>query len=527
VSKLKDYFGNVRTQIAVLAVLFVAAYYVPFKSMANIWWENEDYSYGFMIPLASAYLLWEKRKVLGEIPIRSSWKLLPLLVLLVLISLYGILGSSGNISMPSVPLLIILFIGFCFGIESVKRLILPLGFLFLMVPVPAFIDRTLGLYLKAISSNLGGAFIGLFNIPVHVSGNIIDLGATQLQVVDACSGLRYIFPLIALGILYAYFFERLLWKRLVCVLATIPLGVFMNALRIGLTGILTDRYGTKVAEGFFHGFSGWVLFIVAIVMLFLFSRFLELFAPKTALNKVRNAPKSGQDTTAAAEGGKTTRAFLISAAILSCVAVLSVSTSTLPAMTIQGGIQGFPLQIGEWQGGSETVNPVIVKESGAEEAFSGHFIKGSGDEISLYMGYRSTAFLANENFFHSPTVCIPSSGWVEQEVKRRTIKNIPHFKDLDVTQMVIERGGIRQLVYFWFQTKDEATYDKNINRFHLSLHAIRRDNTYDLFMRPITPIHSSERLEDAETRMDGFVREMMPVLFQFLKEKQVTSSEHI
>ncbi len=81
--------------------------------------------------------------------------------------------------------------------------------------------------------------------------------------------------------------------------------------------------------------------------------------------------------------------------------------------------------------------------------------------------------------------------------------------------------GIRQLVYFWFQTKDEATYDKNINRFHLSLHAIRRDNTYDLFIRPITPINSAEGIEHAETRLDGFVREMMPVLLQFLKEKQV------
>jgi hypothetical protein len=89
--------------------------------------------------------------------------------------------------------------------------------------------------------------------------------------------------------------------------------------------------------------------------------------------------------------------------------------------------------------------------------------------------------------------------------------------------MVIKKDGVRQLVYFWFQTKEWATYDKNINRFHLSLHALRRDNTYDLFMRPITPIGRSERIEDAEQRLDGFVRELMPVLLQFLKEKQVTA----
>ena len=375
------------------------------------------------------------------------------------------------------------------------------------------------MYLKSISTKLGGALIGLFNISVHVSGNIIDLGVTQLQVVDACSGLRYLFPLIALGILYAYFFERLMWRRLLCVLVTIPLGVFTNALRIGLTGVLTERFGTKVAEGFFHGFSGWAMFVFALFMLFLISRLLNVFTSKATVSKEANAPKPGHLKTAAVM--KTTGAFLLSVVILSCVAFLSLSTSILPAMTIKGGIEGFPLRIGKWEGKAEIIDPVIVQESGAEEAFNGHYVNGSGDEISLYMGYRSSAFLANENYFHSPTVCMPSAGWVEQEIKRRRIRNVPYFNDLVVTQMVMEKGGTRLLVYFWFQTKDKATYDKNINRFHLSLHAIRRDNTHALFIRPITPLQTHESIYDAEMRMDQFVREMMPVLLQFLKEKQV------
>ncbi len=519
-NQLKAHLENLRTQIAVLTVLFIVAYYIPLKTMVTIWWKNEDYSYGFIIPLASAYLLWEKRKSLGNIPVRSAWGLFPLLVLFVLISLYGILGSSGNVSMPSVPLLIIVFTGFCFGLEAIKRLSLPLGLLFFMVPVPAFIDRTLGMYLKSISSKLGGALIGLFNISVHVSGNIIDLGVTQLQVVDACSGLRYLFPLIALGILYAYFFERLMWRRLLCVLVTIPLGVFANALRIGLTGVLTERFGTKVAEGFFHGFSGWAMFVFALFMLFLISRLLNIFTSnKAADRKETNTPRPSHLETAA--GRKTTGAFFLSAAILSCVAFFSLSTSALPPMTIEGGVQSFPLRIGKWEGKADIIDPVIVQESGAEEAFNGHYVNGSGGEISLYMGYRSSAFLANENYFHSPTVCMPSAGWVEQEVKKRRIRNVPYFNDLDVTQMIMEKGGTRLLVYFWFQTKDKATYDKNINRFHLSLHAIRRDNTHALFIRPITPFQVHESIPDAEMRMDQFVREMMPVLLQFLKEKQV------
>jgi exosortase D (VPLPA-CTERM-specific) len=519
-NKLTAYLEDLRTQIAILALLFLAAYYVPLKSMATIWWNNEDYSYGFLIPIMSAYLLWEKRKIINRIPINPTWSVLPVLVIFVLLSLYGILGSSGNISMPAVPILIILFVGFCFGIEIVKELIMPLGFLFLMVPVPAIFERYLGLHLKSISTNLGGAFIGLFNIPVFVSGNIIDLGVTQLQVVDACSGMRYIFPLLGVGILYAYFFERVMWKRILCVLVTLPMGVLFNALRIGITGILTNKFGAKVSQGFFHDFSGWVIFLFAIAMLFVFSRLLSALSPKTSLSKRPFDPKPTPHSMAAGDV-KTTRALLTASIILVCVAGLSLSTSALPAMNIQGGIDEFPLTIGKWRGSHEAVNPVIVKESGAEEAFSGYFRDGSGKTVSLYMGYRSTAFLANENFFHSPTVCMPSSGWAEQDVKRRTISDVPYFDKLSVMTMVIEKEGIRQLVYFWFQTKDEATHDKNINRFHLSLHALRRDNTYDLFMRPITLIQSTEKIEDAEKRLDGFVREMMPILLQFLKEKQV------
>ncbi len=513
-NKLKSYLEDIRTQIVVLAILFLAAYYVPIKAMVMTWIQNEDYSYGFFIPVASAYLLWEKRKTLDSIPVKSAWGISPVLVFFIMLSLYGILGSSGNVSMPSVPVLIILFTGFCFGVEAVKRLILPFGFLFLMLPMPPVVELNLGLYLKAVSSSLGGAFIRLCGIPVHVSGNIIDLGVTQLQVVDACSGMRYIFPLLALGILYAYFFERTFWKQLFLALVSIPLGVLFNALRIGITGILTDRFGPKASEGFVHAFEGWAVFVFAFMMLFLIGRILKFFPPRAA---------GGEPTAPAQRPGhaSTLVPFLFSVALLLCVAVLSLSTSTLPAVSLRGGIQGFPLLIGEWHGKYEIVDPVVIQASGAEEAFSGDYMNGPGSDISLYIGYRSTAFLANENFFHSPTVCLPSSGWLEQEVKVRTIPKVKFFDKLDVTEMVIAKEGTKQLVYAWFQTKDEATHDKAINRFHLSLHAIRRDNTHDLFVRPITRINSTERIEDAEKRMDGFVREMMPVLLQFLKEKQV------
>jgi EpsI family protein len=367
-----------------------------------------------------------------------------------------------------------------------------------------------------VSSRLGGAFIGLFNIPVHVGGNVIDLGAMQLQVADACSGMRYIFPLLALGVLVAYLFERTRWKQVVYVLATVPLGVLFNALRIGITGVLADRYGVDAALGFFHDLSGWVIFIFAFAMLLVVGRVLRMLPPRGA-----SAQPPPEQQTGPAPRERTLPAFLVSSAILATVALFSLSTGTLPPVRIDGGIEGLPLEMGQWQGIRENISPDMITESGAEEAFSGMYSDRTGGQVLLYIGYRSTAFLANDNFFHSPTACLPSAGWSENDIAKKTITGIPHFGALNVMTMITEHEGMQYLMYYWFQTKDEATHDKNINRLHLSLHAVRRDNTYDLFLRPMTPIDPGERLENAEQRLNGFVRDLMPELMRYLKEKQI------
>jgi EpsI family protein len=116
---------------------------------------------------------------------------------------------------------------------------------------------------------------------------------------------------------------------------------------------------------------------------------------------------------------------------------------------------------------------------------------------------------------------LPSSGWKVIEETTHTIRDVPFWGDIEVARMVVEQLGQKQLVYFWFQTKSKTTPDKNINRFHLSIHAIKGDNTHDLFIRPIGPVEPGENIGTTEKRMDQFVREMMPVLMAFLKERQV------
>jgi exosortase D (VPLPA-CTERM-specific) len=504
-----------------LLMVFIAAYWIPLKTMVYIWWTDGDYSYGFLIPIISAYMLWNRRMIIKKLYFDSSWKIFPVLVLFVLLSLYGILGSYGNIAMPSIPILIILFTTFCFGWIVIKELIVPLGYLIFMIPIPAVLERTLGLHLKNISTVMGGMIIRLFNIPVNVSGNVIDLGVTKLQVVDACSGFRYLFALLALGVVYAYFFEKILWKRIIIVLSTIPIAVIANIVRIGITGILTSIYGVSVAEGFFHGFSGWAIFIFAFACLFVVDRILALLKssekPQDKIDQIGNKSESSFKTI----GSKNINgAFYTSICLLVIVGLLTLSTDALPPVKLKGGIESFPIAFGEWKGESQIVTPEIIIESGAEEAFSASFSNKRQESFSLYMGYRSSAFLSNENFFHSPTVCLPSSGWTIISKSTHVITNIPRFGNLEVSQLIMEEMGEQQLVYYWFQTKDKTTPNRSINRFHLTLHALKRDNTYDFFIRPITTIKAGENIEDTQVRMDGFVRDMMEALMKFLSENQ-------
>jgi exosortase D (VPLPA-CTERM-specific) len=502
--------------------IFIAAYWIPLKSMVNTWVTNGDYSYGFVIPFISAYILWDKRNEIKKIHLESSWNALPILIFFVLLSLYGILGSSGNISMPSIPILIILFCAFCLGWSSLKELAVPLGFLIFMVPIPSSIEGSLGLFLKNISTKMGGSIIRMLNIPVNVNGNVIDLGVLQLQVVDACNGLRYLFPLFALGVAYSYFFEKVLWKRIFVVLSTIPIAVLTNGIRIGATGILSERFGAGIAEGFFHGFSGWALFMFAFVCLIIISRILSLFKDKikTGEEKV-SSDQENSSSLPSGRTGKINPAFYTSIGLLAMVGILSFSTSVLPAVNIKGGIESFPTSFSGWGGEQQLVTQEIIEKSGAEEAFSASYRNTKQDYISLYMGYRSTAFLSNENFFHSPTVCLPASGWTITSDTIHTLSDVPQFGELKVRQLIMEAMGEKQLVYYWFQTKNKETPSKTINRFHLALHALKRDNTHDLFIRPITPISKNETVEAAQTRMDGFVRDMMGELNKFLAEKQV------
>ena len=173
------------------------------------------------------------------------------------------------------------------GYRLLAAAFVPIAFLLFAIPLPYFIDAELTLRLQLISSQLGAFLIRMFGIPVYLDGNIIDLGNYQLQVVEACSGLRYLYPLLSLSFLAAYIFDAPRWQRVLLFLSAIPIAIAMNGFRIGLVGILVDRWGTAMAEGALHFFEGWIIFLACGALLLLEMYLMSLWSRRRLWDIVR------------------------------------------------------------------------------------------------------------------------------------------------------------------------------------------------------------------------------------------------
>jgi exosortase D (VPLPA-CTERM-specific) len=508
-------------------LVFIGAALLLFYSQTlhglwKLWISDPDYSFALVIPFVSAYIIWKKRKIIAAMPVKPSWRGGIFVFLFLIVSIYGILGSSPSVVRCALPLMILSITLFCYGWQRFTVLLYPFSLLLFMIPLPTLLQTKIGVPLKYLSTKLGEIMLRAVGVSVYVEGNIIDLGVTQLQVVDACSGLRYILPLLGLGVIFVYFFEKTRWKKILLVLITIPISILANGLRIGITGYLAQHYGLKAAEGFFHGFSGWLIFVFAIVLLISAYMLLRWAARSDSVGQFNRPLPNSALRIKASESNKIPVAITCIALLVG--GLLNFTTAALPPVSIQNGFSAFPLILKNWHGRMETMDARIIELSGAEEAFNATYLSPDGEIVSLYMGYRSSPFTESENFFHSPNVCLPSLGWKTLESENRIITEVPAFGEIKVRKMLIEKMGLRQLVYYWFQTKKHVSADVNINRFHLTLHALFKDNTHDLFIRPISPLQPTESVTDAEKRLDRFVRILMADLLDFLQKSQSTKT---
>ena len=254
-------------------------------SLASVWASDPDMGHGFFVPLSAAFIAWQRREELLAIePKPNLWGLV-VVILGGAQLVAGTLGVEQFLTHTAVVITLIGAIWLLRGTKTLKMLAFPLFLLFFMVPIPLIVYNKITLPLQFIASRLAAGALEILGIPVLRDGNILELPHQTLSVVEACSGIRSLLALTFLSLVYGYFFEKRIWVRVMLFAATIPIAIIANGSRVAFTGIMT-QIKPELAEGFFHESTGWVIFIVALIILILFHqlivRTLNFLAAKRA-----------------------------------------------------------------------------------------------------------------------------------------------------------------------------------------------------------------------------------------------------
>ena len=248
--------------------------------LVHDWGIDENYSHGYLIPPLAAYLIWERREVLTGTPPSGAWFGLVVIVGSVALLVVGLLGAELFLSRIALLGTLVGGVLFVLGWRHLKLLAFPLGILLLMIPIPAILFNQIVFPLQLVASQAGESAVAAAGIPVLREGNIIFLANTTLEVAEACSGIRSLVSLLTLAIVFGYFTDQRPGMRTAIALSAVPVAIIANALRVAGTGIAAHYYGAAAAEGFFHSFSGWMVFIAAFGMLFAIIRLLRWLMPE-------------------------------------------------------------------------------------------------------------------------------------------------------------------------------------------------------------------------------------------------------
>jgi len=504
--------------LAVMALCLGLIFKDGLAYLMHLWTVQEEYSHAWLIPLIAAFLLYQKRDVLERIPFRGSW--VGVAIVLFGLALFAVGELSSLFIIVQYSFLLVLFgaVLAYTGWRPMPILWASLVLLLFMIPLPDFFYIQISQKLQLLSSQLGVAVIRLFGISVYLEGNVIDLGNYKLQVVEACSGLRYLFPLMTLGFIAALFFRAPLWQRLVLFASTIPITVLMNSLRIGVIGVLVDRYGPEQAEGFLHDFEGWVIFMACFVLLFAEMRlmarlsggkrpFRQIFAldmpppaPKGRLLESRPVPMSAWVATA-----------LLVAAIVPAL-LLPKRVEQIPA---RKDFSEFPMHLASWNGQREPMESVYIDALKFSDYIMANYSRGTGDGVNFYVAYYNSQ--RKGEAVHSPKVCLPGGGWVIEQFDRRAISGVSTSGEpLPVNRVLIAHGEDKQLVYYWFQQRGRAITSEYLVKWYLFWDALTRNRSDGSLVRLIAPIPPNGSAQHADAVLQEFTRNIAPLLARYV-----------
>jgi exosortase D (VPLPA-CTERM-specific) len=497
------YWGLVWLFLAALGV--VGFYWSGLASLAEIW-SRPEYSHGYFIPVVAAFLLLTRLDAPTTNDASNRWLGLVVIGLGIGVGLLGNLSQIPTITLYGLIIVIGGLVAVTAGLRTGHRRWVPVAYLVFMLPLPNTLYWPLSIELQLVSSQIGVAVISAFGIPVYLEGNVIDLGTYQLQVAEACSGLRYLLPLMSFGFLFAALYKGPAWQKLLLFLSTVPITVLMNSVRIGLIGVAIDRYGIEQAEGVLHAFEGWIIFIACLALLYLLATSLRLLHRKTPRPELFDIePGVLMQRLARVRHLKATPALVTAAGVL-LAAGLAWQLAPSPAVTLpqRAPLSLFPTDLADWQGKREVLDAHVEKVLGADDYLVAEYSGGAGIPVSLLIAYYHSQI--DGSGIHSPEICLPAGGWeVSRWAKLETGLTTAAGQPLTVSRAVIQKGASRQLVYFWFEQRGRALASDYAAKAYTVLDGITRGRTDGALVRLITPIAPTEDEVAAENRLLDFL----------------------
>jgi exosortase D (VPLPA-CTERM-specific) len=515
------------TLFAIAAVAAILPFAHVLGELYNIWNLKPEYSHGFIIPVLSAFLIWRQREQLRELPFTGSWGGVALIVLGLVLRFIG--ASTTMHTLEHYAFLLVLY-GLVLALTGpviFRQLWVPLLMLVFAVPLPSFFNNSLSVYLQLISSALGVLVIRAAGISVLLEGNVIDLGSYQLEVAEACSGLRYLFPLMTLAFIVAYLFRGPFWKRALVFLASIPVTIVMNSLRIGFIGITVEYWGSGMAEGALHEFEGWLVFMLSTgtVMLIAFG-LTRVGRAQLPWNRAFNfdppqvaAPASAAQRTpprvSAVPAQTVPRPFVAAAVLVLAGAAVDAATPP-PQLTYpdRASFADFPTHVGDWVGKRDALQSVYLDALRLDDYVLADYHEQDGAPVNFYAAYYQTQ--DSTRAIHSPHDCIPGGGWEITRFEQRSIPATAATPAFEVNRAIVQLGNHRQIVYYWFDERGRQITSEYVARWYLFWDALTRHRTDGALVRFVAAVPPGGDETQIDDRIMRLATRLQPTLNRYV-----------
>ncbi|ACS80485.1 VPLPA-CTERM-specific exosortase XrtD [Maridesulfovibrio salexigens] len=495
--------------ISVIAA-WVMLYWDSFPPLLRRW-NTDDYSYCWLVVPLALYVAWQRKDLLPKVITPSPGSGYLTLLLSGVLFFLGKAAAVDALVFASMWLTVVSVVLFVYGWRSMKAFFFPLLVLAFAVPPPPFINRILTFKLRLISSDISVRMMQFIDIPVFREGNVIDLGVIQLHVVDACSGLRYVFPTILLGILMGYWFNSRTWQRVLVVLSTVPTAIFANALRIAIVGYLARNVSVETAESFFHDASGVVIYVLSIIVLATWSLLLNLLASRKPEQRAVSRPGYYGVPT-----GRALHVFLM-AAVLGIYFAGNMYLFTGRVVPQRTSFDNFPLEIGDYIGKKQFYDDKIIESLGSDDYLSGIFRdKRTGREILLMVTYYD--YQEPQRAAHNPVSCLLGGGGWSVASSRDLPADPQKGRPFKVRRLLLDKPGQQLLAFYWFQQRGRVITDEYMNKVYLAVDSITQKRTDGALIRVELLLREDESVEQGQQILEDFIKNFSSRLKPYIPE---------